>query len=310
MTALLRLLAAALLLALPSSVWAEPQDGYVARDYEPSPAIWLLSDEDTTIYMFGTYHALPERLRWRSAEFDSILAEVDELVLETSDADASEQEGLGLAFAIGDEHVPVSDRLSPMARKRWLRVLSESGSNDFIDNLPPVLAMFSLGQFGESGVFASQRQYGVESIIEAEMLESGRPVSSIESSDDVAAALLGIDEKMVLAYIEWTFSRWNGASHTAAAVFGPADGDDPYVSEHRWATGVLDDEAMFDGSPFGREMQRVLLTDRNRAWAAWLEERLEQPGTILVAVGAGHLEGQDTVQDMLAERGLTVARIH
>ena len=85
-------LASAFLLATPfaAPLTAMAQESDAGRytftqDYEPSPALWRLADEDTTIYMFGTIHVLPQGFRWRSAQFDAVLAEADTLVLETSD---------------------------------------------------------------------------------------------------------------------------------------------------------------------------------------------------------------------------------
>jgi hypothetical protein len=49
----------------------------------PRPAIRLLQDEDTKIYLFGTVHVFPATLRWRSPSLDRIIAEADELVMET-----------------------------------------------------------------------------------------------------------------------------------------------------------------------------------------------------------------------------------
>ena len=43
------------------------------------------------------------------------------------------------------------------------------------------------------------------------------------------------------------------------------------------------------------ELKASLLEQRNANWAKWIEQRLGQPGTILVAVGAGHLAGKDSV---------------
>src|SRR5687767_14816008 len=53
---------------------------------EPSPAIFLLSDADTKIYLFGTVHMLPPGFKWRSRAVDRIIAEADELVVETYEA--------------------------------------------------------------------------------------------------------------------------------------------------------------------------------------------------------------------------------
>ena len=49
---------------------------------------------------------------------------------------------------------------------------------------------------------------------------------------------------------------------------------------------------------------RMLITDRNARWGQWIANRLDQPGTVFVAVGSGHLAGKDSVQQWLAARGI------
>ena len=51
------------------------------------------------------------------------------------------------------------------------------------------------------------------------------------------------------------------------------------------------------------------MPQRNRNWARWLQQRMERPGTVLFAGGAGHLAGPESVQRMLAERGIQARRI-
>ena len=80
--------------------------------------------------------------------------------------------------------------------------------------------------------------------------------------------------------------------------------------EHGWAKGEVGTDPMFDDSAFGMAMTKVLLEDRNRAWAEWLDNRLDTPGTMLLAVGAGHFEGEHSVLLMLEKRGLTAERIN
>jgi uncharacterized protein YbaP (TraB family) len=52
-----------------------------------------------------------------------------------------------------------------------------------------------------------------------------------------------------------------------------------------------------------------LLYARNRNWAQWIDDRLDQPGTVFMAVGAGHLAGKESVQDALATRGIQSVRV-
>ena len=41
----------------------------------------------------------------------------------------------------------------------------------------------------------------------------------------------------------------------------------------------------------------------------WIEQRMAQPGAIMVAVGAGHLAGRDSVIDLLKRDGYRVRRL-
>jgi uncharacterized protein YbaP (TraB family) len=54
---------------------------------------------------------------------------------------------------------------------------------------------------------------------------------------------------------------------------------------------------------------RMLITDRNARWGQWIADRMEQPGTVFVAVGSGHLAGKDSVQQWLAARGIAANRV-
>ena len=86
----------------------------IAQAYEPDPAVWLLQDEDTKIYLFGTVHVLPEGFRWRSARLDRIVAEAEELVIESSDDEVVGADPR-IARAMGSvaKRPRVSERLSP-----------------------------------------------------------------------------------------------------------------------------------------------------------------------------------------------------
>ena len=55
------------------------------------------------------------------------------------------------------------------------------------------------------------------------------------------------------------------------------------------------------------QMQQELLTQRNRSWLPVILEQ-EQASTLVVAVGAAHLPGQDGVLALLAGAGFTLTR--
>jgi uncharacterized protein YbaP (TraB family) len=58
------------------------------------------------------------------------------------------------------------------------------------------------------------------------------------------------------------------------------------------------------------ETYRMMFTERNARWAEWIKARMQTPGTVFVAVGAGHLAGKDSLLVRLAERGLPSQRVY
>jgi uncharacterized protein YbaP (TraB family) len=55
---------------------------------------------------------------------------------------------------------------------------------------------------------------------------------------------------------------------------------------------------------------RMMFTERNERWADWIRARMQAPGTVFVAVGAGHLAGKDSLLVRLAERGILSQRVN
>src|SRR5689334_14864258 len=47
------------------------------------PALWEVSDPDTTIYLFGTIHLLPDNFQWRTGKFDQAVQNSRQLIVET-----------------------------------------------------------------------------------------------------------------------------------------------------------------------------------------------------------------------------------
>jgi uncharacterized protein len=78
-----------------------------------------------------------------------------------------------------------------------------------------------------------------------------------------------------------------------------------------WNKGDVDALAtmMNAGTEQTPELYKMIFSDRNATWAEWIAKRMEQPGTVFLAVGAGHLAGKDSVQDMLAKTGMKAEKV-
>ncbi|MEP3051335.1 MAG: TraB/GumN family protein [Erythrobacter sp.] len=294
------------------------------QDYEPNPAIWRLADDDTIIYIFGTFHVLPAGFRWRTDRLDQIVGEVDELVVEMSDEDVGDgvSDLLRELVEQSSSSPPISERLSEPNAQKWQKLLHLTGDEEqAFDRMPLFLSLMSIGmvQFGQGG---SAREYGVETVLEAEFQAAQKPISSIENSLVYFREIALLDDDSLLQELENNLSEWNDGSVEnlfAAATSGADDSSDgdaeitvgPFSSEHAWAQGELQDirSEFEDSGAFYAAMYEILIVKRNQAWTVWLQDRLDEPGEILLAAGAGHFEGDDSVILMLREQGLQVDRI-
>jgi uncharacterized protein YbaP (TraB family) len=282
------------------------------QDYPIRPALWKLSDADTTIHIFGTFHVLPAGFRWRTPLFDKVVAEAEEVVFESRDEErvlpegevSPEEQRFLDVIAKYTGTVPLSERIAAHNRAKFARMLELGGiPAEEVENVPPVVAMFTIAAINNASE-GSLEDYGVETVIEKEFRDSGRPVGAIEDPVAVMESLLAIEESQIVTMIDEGLEGWDGCS-----LAGPQEAD--WSSEHNWARGRASDEdiaAMAD-APFEQAFYKAIIIDRNRAWAAWLGERMKRPGKLLLAVGAAHMEGPDSVLLMLEKQGLKVERV-
>jgi len=280
---------------------------FVQPPGEPRPAIWLLSDDDTRIYLFGTVHILHPQLRWRSATFNRIAGNAQELVLELTDQEMSASNLDAFAMMRMAKSVPVLQRVSANRRAGLARMLREleipEGSLDNLETwaVAVILGVTQMAReyAGGEGSAAQEAEAaaGVEETLTREFRANGRPISGVETAADQIGAFRGMPLNVQQAMLDEAVDAY---------INGEPAGD---PDESDWLTGNLDGIAA-EMETLPPELYESLITRRNRGFADWLARRLDRPGTVLFAIGAGHLAGRVSVQSMLESRGLRVQRIY
>jgi uncharacterized protein YbaP (TraB family) len=97
-----------------------------------------------------------------------------------------------------------------------------------------------------------------------------------------------------------------------ATVDGMADVEKDFTSlVDSWAAGKPDALAdkMNESLEATPQLAETLLFQRNRNWAGQIRAMLDKPGTVFIAVGAGHLAGKQSVQDYLKTLGIETRRV-
>ncbi len=276
-------------------------------DYAPAPAIWKFGDSDTTIYLFGTIHALPQNFKWRNAKVNDVIARADEVVFESrtgESLDSDEMLNNTMRQVFNYSRPPVLERVEPANRDLLKTSLKAQRLPLFMaDGMPSWYTAFSIGP-KDAFSSPSLSAYGCEKVLQREFQRTGKPVSNLENGMEVFLTLSAVDERAQNLMLNNSLTRIRRAEQ-GESVATPVR-----VRNLRWATGQLDDSIIDELRALtGPGMYKALIIDRNEAWTARLLQRLARPGTVMVAVGAAHLYGQHSLQEMLARRGIKARRV-
>jgi hypothetical protein len=247
------------------------------------PALWRLADEDTTIYLFGTIHALPSGVEWRTPRIEEALAASQELVTEVvigGDQSAAMAAMRRLGFAEGLP--PLVERVPENQRAALREAVSATGLPEaMFDQMRTWAAAITLVQFAmqRAGINA---ELGVERGVTATFGERRRPVSGLETVEEQFGFFAGLPEEAQRSFLVAVLESPEEIRREFDAMLAAwTSGDTDAIAR------TFDDETMMSA-----DLREILMTRRNARWAEWLEQRLGQPGTIFVAVGAGHLAGR------------------
>ena len=265
------------------------------------PALWVVRDADSTIYLFGTVHVLRPSTLWRWAPVEAAFDSADELWLEISNPDDQaalvpliQQHGLSPAR-------PLSSLLTEAEQAELGEAARSIGMTAAqIDVFRPWLAglTLSVSPLVKAGY---DPQSGVEIALKARALAAGKPVNGLETVDEQVRILAGLPEDAQLAFLRSTLESYEDATVDLDRLVDA------------WSRGDVRTVERYGVSDMRRESEviyRALLADRNANWAGQIQRMLDGQGTAFIAVGAAHLAGDDSVQRLLERRGVRVVRVH
>ena len=269
-----------------------------ARPAEVRPALWLVEGPGgQKAWLFGTIHALPQPVDWRSPVIEQALAGSDRLVLEIAriDDDAgTAQVFAGLAQSPGLP--PLDQRVPADERDDLAKTMSADGLKPGALDSYETWAAALLLQQAATKAGNSDAGNGIDRAL---LRGYGKPVEEFEG----AATQLAIFDKLP----ESTQRRL-----LSAALTDPKQAEQELARmAQAWAQadlGLIDRETNeeFLSDPVLRE---ALLVSRNRAWEARLIAMLRSGAHPFVAVGTAHLVGKDGLPAQLAAHGYKVTRL-
>jgi hypothetical protein len=264
------------------------------------PALWIVRDEDSTIYLFGTVHALRPTVTWRTPRIEAALKESDELKVEIVEVGEDTAGMQPLIQRLGlDPARPLSSRLTPQDRARLnAAAASISMPPAAFEPMRPWLAAVVL-QVAPLLKAGYDQEAGVDRLLVRAAKAEGKRVTAFETVEQQLRFFADLPPEAELALLTQTLED---VSEAATLLDEIAEG---------WARGDLSTidrllvEEMKVEAPL---LYQRLLVDRNAAWTDEIGRMMQGSGVTFVAVGAAHLAGPDSVQAMLEKRGVKVER--
>ncbi len=262
------------------------------------PALWAVKDRDTTVYLFGTIHLMKPQVKWFDSSIRKAYDSAGEVVLEVIEDDEQSAAAM-LAKAVNPTGALTSTML-PEDMRLKLDALARSHGLPmaFLDRMKPwfvslTLAMAPYRQLGY------EPTHGVDAVIKRQATTDGKTLVGLETAAEQINLLDSLPQDQQIAMLKSSITEQDQARATLEAMVSAwAKGDAD-------ALGALMNKSMEEAP----DATKLLLHDRNTHWASWIAKRMESPGIVFLAVGAGHLGGPESVQDKLAALGIKTRRI-
>lgn len=275
-----------------------PEVAPVSTTVVAKPALWKIADEDTTIYLFGTIHLLPGGIEWYDGPLASAFEQSKELVTEIPETSDGQTMNLMLKYGMLPAGQTLRAQMSPDERTRYEGAMTGlSLPPGAFDRYKPWFAAVSLAVLPLQKAGYSMEN-GIEKQLDKRNTALGRPRSGLETLEFQLGIFDGLSPEVQKTYL---FSVIDALPTIITDI-------DKMVQA--WAKGDVDAlAATLNDETDDPALYEVLLVQRNKNWAVWIDNRMDQPGAVFIAVGAGHLGGKDSVQALLAKGGMKVTRV-
>jgi len=297
----IRSLAAALALTLALPACAQTPAAPQPTDaHDADPALWVVRDADTTIYLFGTIHVLRPGLSWFDEAVKSAFDRSGQVMLEMVEPDAATMQRIVEASGVTPPGAPGLTGMIPSAKRAaYLKAVTGLGlSPATLDRYRPWFAAVNLSLLPlvKAGYDPAN---GPEGVITAAAKAAGKPVAGLETAEQQIGYFSGLSDTAQMEFLTSTVDELPKATAELDEMVADWAKGDPAA-----LAALMNDD--LKSSP---EVANVLLYQRNARWADWVKARLATPGTVFVAVGAGHLAGARSVIEDLEAKGVKVERV-
>lgn len=272
--------------------------------FSGAPALWHVTSGEGGMsgeaWLFGGIHSLPKELEWITPAMQMAMDKSDRLILEiTNSDDQSELADIFRNLASSKNQPPLALRVDAANMPTALQLADSMGMKDSsIEQTEDWALALNFASAATAGIGQSG-QYGTETVMKAQYKDSKKPIEQLETAQEQ----LGIFDAL--------------PKNAQRAMLNSVLEDAPYAKENYvklvqlWMTGDVTalEEIMRAGLLKNPVIRENILMKRNQNWAEQIDAKIRTGQSPFIAVGAGHLVGENSLPQLMAAMGYRVERV-
>lgn len=263
------------------------------------PAMWVVKDADSTVYLLGTIHVLKPGVHWRSEKLDAALKSSDEYWME---ADIEADPAIAQTYAMNFGMDSRRSLASTVGEANFAKFIELAKGYDIpteqLHQMRPWLASMLLAraQVLSTGY---DPELGVDRTLEREAMTAGKPIKPFETASEQLGYLAEMPDQIAAEMLIQTLDEVEEGVEIVDEL------------QAAWLAGDVKQLQRIGPDKMRKEAPELfdaILVRRNTNWVKQIDAMLKGAGTQFIAVGAAHLVGKDSVPDQLGKLGYKVQR--
>ncbi len=268
-----------------------------------SPALWKVSDDNSTLYLYGTVHLLPKGGDWQRRDMLEAFSEVGTVFFELPDdkKSAFRESVLQREYGLYGPGEQLNDHLDRVNINR----LTAAALNTDV----PLgsLVKFKPWLVSDLLTTAAAEQAGLSSAHSAgrwlrqKAKKEHKKIQALDTVETYYEAVAKQPENVQIDSLKKTIKNFDQLVPDMKTV------------NAAWRVGntdILEKDLLKPFEERSPEMYSTLIDKRNAKWARELDTFLKGDDDAFVAVGIAHMLGEDGLPARLADLGYKVERVH
>lgn len=264
--------------------------------------VWKVSNEHGELYLGGTIHMLRPTDYPLNSEYDIAFNDSDLIVFET-DISATMDMGFQQKMMMQMSLPPgksLETLLQPATYKRLSQFAQSRGLPiETLNNFKPAMVILTLTvmELKKLGMTVTS---GMETYFSAQARKHNKPVASLETPDEQLSVLTSMGDGYEDTFVNGSLDDFERLeTEFTELIKAWRNGDTKTID-------TMMTSMMKERFP---DMYNTLLVKRNFNWISQIGDFIKTPETEFILVGAAHLAGNDSVQNLLKAQGYTVKKV-